>query len=120
MPLYYLYTRSAGISAWTYTGWQLNVSGGTNNAVNVQARTISQTPPPNPGQWQTVSGVSENGNGTPNSPQDGDTLSLPASVGGVNNIEGGGTYATTGDKGAGYYTSQGTAGEEGDWCAGSN
>ena len=120
MPLYYLYTRGVGTSAWNYSGWQLNVSGGTNNGLNVQARTISQTTPPNPGQWQTVTGASQNGNGTPNSPQAGDTLSLPSSVGGVNNIVGGGTYATAGDKGAGYYTTQRDTGEEGDWCAGSN
>jgi hypothetical protein len=120
MPLYYLYTRGAGSSTWTYSGWQLNVSGGTNSGLNVQARTISQTSPPNPGQWQTVSGVSENGNGNPNSPQNGDTLTLPSTVGGVTNIAGNGTYASVGDKGAGYYTSQGIEGDEGDWCAGSN
>lgn len=120
MPLYYLYTRQPGNSAWTYSGYQLNVTGASNPGLNVQARTISQTPPPNPGQWQTVSGVSANGNGNPNAPQNGDSLSLPATVGGVNDIAGRGTYSSTGDKGPGYYTDQGPEQEEGDWCAGAN
>jgi hypothetical protein len=120
MPLYYLYTRSAGNPNWTYSGYQLNVTGSTNSGLSVQARTYSQTPPPNPGPWLTVSGANETGNGNPNSPQDGDKLSLPSTVGGVSNVVGRGTYASSGDKGAGYYTNLGPEAEEGDWCAGSN
>ena len=122
MPLYYLYTRQPGTPGWTYSGYQLNVTGGTNNGLNVQARTWSQTPPPNPGTWQAVSGVSTNGNGNPNSPQNGDDLDIPSSIGTVTNLVGAGTYSATGDgtHGAGYYTNQGPEQDEGDWCATGN
>jgi hypothetical protein len=122
MPLYYLYTRAEGVSTWSYTGYQLSIAGNSNGALQVQARTYPKTQPPNPGQWNTVTGASRSGNGNPDNPSNGDDMGLPATIGNVNGIEGDGTYNSTGDStlGAGYYTSEGPVGDEGDWCATTN
>jgi hypothetical protein len=119
MPIYKLYTESGG--GWVYSGYELQIAGNSNSGsgLNVMARTDPNTTPPNPGQWSTVSGASRSGNGNPNNPSNGDNLGLPATIGTVTNIEGQGTYSSTGEgtHGAGYYTSQGPIAQEGDWCA---
>lgn len=126
MPLYYLYTWAEGVDNWTYSGYQLSIAGNSNgggpNGLQVQARTYPKTQPPNPGQWNTVSGVSRSGNGNPDNPSTGDDLGLPSTIGNVNGLTGNGTYDSTGDGtlGAGYYTSEGPQGDEGDWCATTN
>lgn len=119
MPIYNLYKRNPG--GWVYSGYQLQISGNANsgNGLNVQARTYPNVTPPNPGQWSTVSGATRSGNGNPNAPDPGDELGLPGTIGTVS-VDGEGTYESSGDKGAGYYTDQGPEAEEGDWCAGSN
>lgn len=123
MPLYFLYTRQPGNSAWNYTGYQLNVTGSQNssgpNGLQVTARTYPKTTPPNPGAWNTITGVTRSGSGNPNSPANGDELGLPSTLLTVSSLTGDGTYDSTGDStlGAGYYTSQGPEGDEGDWCA---
>ena len=116
---YYLYTMGIG-GGWVYSGYVIRVTGQNNPGTQVMAApcVYGQSPPSGP--WSTVSGVTRGGSGNPQSPANGDTLSLPTTVGGVNNILGTGTFATSGDKGAGYYTGQGDEGAEGDWCAGAN
>ena len=127
MALYFLYTRTQGNSNWTYSGYQLNVAGNSNspgaNGLLVQARTYNKSNPGQPGQWQAVSNASRTGNGTPNNPQNGDDLGLPSTMGPLTDLEGDGTYDSTGvtGMGAGYYTTQGSPKQdEGDWCATSN
>jgi hypothetical protein len=122
MPIYNLYTRRTGVAAWTYSGYQLQIAGNANSGsgLNVQARTYPNVTPPNPGQWSTVSGATRSGNGNPNSPDNGDQLGLPATIGTITSLTGGGTYSSTGTYGGGYYTTQGPGGDVGDWCAGSN
>ena len=116
---YYLYTRS-DTGSWVYSGYVIRVTGQTNPGTQVMAAACAYGQSPPPGPWSVATGATRQGSGQPENPVNGDTLSLPTTVGGVNDIEGTGTYSTSGDKGAGYYTDQGPEQEEGDWCAGSN
>jgi len=115
MPIYKLYTRPTGVTTWTYSGYTLQIAGNSNGVVNVGSR----LDPPGTGAWTAVSGATRSGNGNPNAPANGDDLGLPSTIGTVTNVTGDGTYSSIGDgtHGAGYYTTQGAAGDEGDWCA---
>jgi hypothetical protein len=120
MPDYKLYMRGAG-GVWTYSGYKLKITGsGNSNSNGFKVRW--RLDPPGSGPWTDLLGATRNGTGNPDSPQNGDGLDLPATIGTVTNINGEATYSSTGDPtlGAGYFTTQGAEGAEGDWCAGSN
>src|SRR5262245_6217676 len=118
---YFLYTRPEGSTGWNYSGYQLKLSGHAQNNVVLHYREYDKSNPPS-GGWNTVAGPGSgySGNGTPDNPQSGDDLDLPASVGTVANLAGSGGYGSTGDYGAGYYPGDSPKEDESDWCAGSN
>ena len=80
MPTYNLLLRDTNNpGSWNNTGYQLHVSGSGNGQGNLHVKYRNG----NSGQWNDLSGATRNGSGTPDSPQNGDTLGLPSSIPGV-------------------------------------
>jgi hypothetical protein len=117
---YFLYTRPQGSTAWTYSGYQIKLSGNVQNSVVMHYRTYDKSNPPS-GGWNTPTGagLGYNGNGNPDNPQNGDGLDLPSSIGNATNLTGGGDYDSAGSNnmGAGYYPGGSPTGDDNDWCA---